>query len=157
MKRLMSIIGVLLMAGIFAFPMASVAQGPNTGKNTGKWSGMQRGRGQMGNTGNKSTLTDEQQGQIEKLQEKFREDNADIIKELMTKRFDLNTVLSSDNPDAEKAKALQKEISELNARLAQERIDLQLELNKIAPDANFGRGMGRGMGMMGMTGAEAGI
>lgn len=157
MKRLTSIMGIALITGIFAFSMAASAQDTNTGKNTGRWSGTQRSRGMMSNMGNKSTLTTEQQEQIEKLQKKFREDNADVIKELMTKRFDLNTTLSSDNPDADKAKAVQKEISELNAKLAQKRIDLQLELRKIAPDAKLGRGQGRGMGMMGMTGAETGI
>jgi len=157
MKRMMSILGILLMAGIFAFSMSAAAQEPNMGKNTGKWSGMQRGRGITGNMGNKSTLTDEQQEQIEKLQKKFREDNADIIKELMIKRFDLKTILSSDKPDADKAKALQKEISELNSKLDQKRIELHLELMKIAPDANPGKGLGRGMGMMGMMGSDAGI
>lgn len=157
MKRMMSIMGILLLAGIFALPMASVAQDTTVGKNTGRLSGTQRARGQMGNKGNASSLTTEQQEQIEKLQKEFREDNAETIKELMTKRFDLNTILSSDNPDADKAKALQKDISELNAKLAQKRIDLHLEIMKIAPDVKLGQGLGRGMGMMGMIGAETGI
>jgi Spy/CpxP family protein refolding chaperone len=158
MKRLMSVMGILLLACIFAFPMAAAAQDATTGKNTGRMSGMQRGKGQMGNMwGENSNLTAEQQEQIGKLQKKFREDNAETLKQLMTKRFDLNTILNSDKPDAEKAKAVQKEISDLTAKLAQKRIDLYFELRKITPDANFGRGMGRGVGMMGMPGTEEGI
>jgi len=104
--------------------------------------------------GKTSNLTAEQQEQVEKLQKKFREDNADTIKQLMTKRFDLNTILSSEKPDADKARAAQKEISDLTAKLAQKRIDLYFELLKVNPDAKLGQGRGRGMGMMGMTGAE---
>lgn len=158
MKKMMSVMGILLLVGVFALPMATLAQDTTAGKNTGRLSGTQRGRGMMGNAQNRtSSLTTEQQEQIEKLQKKFREDNAETIKELMTKRFDLNTILSSDNPDADKAKAVQKDISELNAKLAQERIDLHIELMKIAPDTKLGQGLGRGMGMMGMIGAETGI
>lgn len=158
MKRLTGVLGILLLAGLLAFPIAAAAQDSTAEKSTGRMMGMQRGKGQMGNMGNKtSSLTAEQQEQIEKLQKKFREDNADTIKQLMTKRFDLNTILSSDNPDADKAKAAQKEISELTAKLAQKRIDLYFELRKIAPDAKFGRGLGRGMGMMGIQGADDSI
>ncbi len=155
MKRLTSIIGILALTGLFALPMVYAAEDTTTEKNTGKMTGMQRGKGQMGAMrGKASSLTTEQQAQVEKLQKKFREDNADTIKQLMTKRFDLNTILSSDKPDADKAKAAQKEISDLTAKLAQKRIDLYFELRKIAPDAKFGQGFGRGMRMMGMSGAE---
>lgn len=158
MKRLMNILGILLLAGIFAFPMVTAAQDTTNITKTGRMSGMQRGNAQMGALrGKASSLTTEQQEQIIKLQKKFREENADTIKQLMTKRFDLNTIFSSDNPDVDKAKAIQKEISELNAKLAQKRIDLYFELLKINPDAKFGQGLGRGMGMMGLIGSDAGI
>jgi Spy/CpxP family protein refolding chaperone len=154
MKRLMSIIGILLLAGLVASTIVFAAQETTAEKGAGRM-GMQRGKGQLGAMrGKTSNLTTEQQEQIEKLQKKFREDNADTIKQIMTKRFDLNTILSSDKPDADKAKAAQKEISDLTAKLAQKRIDLDFELRKIAPDAKFGQGLGRGMGMMGITGAE---
>jgi len=155
MKRLTGIMGVLILTCLFAVSILYAAEDTATGKGTGKMMGMQRGRAQMGAMeGKASNLTDEQREQIEKLQKKFREDNADTIKQLMTKRFDLNTILSSDKPDAEKAKVIQKEISELQAKLAQKRLDLHFELARIAPDAKFGMGPGRRMGMMGMTDAE---
>jgi Spy/CpxP family protein refolding chaperone len=155
MKRLSGIIGILLLAGLFTGSMVYAAEDTATEKGAGKMMGMQRGRAQMGAMkGKTSTLTTEQQEQIEKLQKKFREDNADTTKQLMTKRFDLKTILSSDKPDADKAKAVQKEISDLTAKLALKRIDLYFELLKINPDAKFRQGIGRGMGMMGMTGAE---
>jgi Spy/CpxP family protein refolding chaperone len=151
MKKFIGATWILVLAAFIAFPVMAAAQGSGTGKNTGKMVGMERGKGRMGNMGDKtSSLTTDQQQQIEKLQKKFRDDNADTLKQLMTKRFDLNTILDSDKPDADKAKAIQKEISDLDAKLAQKRIDLYIELSKIAPDAKFGRGLGKGMGMRGM-------
>jgi Spy/CpxP family protein refolding chaperone len=154
MKRLIGIMGILLLAGLFASSLVYAAEDTTTEKSKGRM-GMQRGKAQIGAIkGKTSNLTAEQQEQIEKLQKKFREDNADTIKQLMTKRFDFNTILTSDKPDADKAKAVQKEISDLTAKLAQKRIDLYFELLKINPDAKFGQGLGRGRGMVGKTSAE---
>jgi hypothetical protein len=82
----------------------------------------------------------------------FREENADTLKQLMSKQFDLKTILNSTKPDVEKAKAVQKEISDLNAKLAQKKIDLYIELRKINPNAKFGVKEGEGHGMKGMMG-----
>ena len=116
---------------------------------------MDRGQWQMGAMGDQaSRLTAEQREQLKDLFKKFRNDNADTLKQLMTKRFDLDTALDADTPDAAKAKAIQKDISDLQAKLAQKRIDLFIDRLKIDPNAKFGRRMGRGLGMMGMPGAE---
>ena len=48
--------------------------------------------------------------------------------------------------DPAKAKALQNEISELRAKMAQARIDLELEERNIAPAGNYGPGYWRGYG-----------
>ncbi len=63
-------------------------------------------------------------------------------------------MLDSSTPDAEKATALQKEISDLKAKMAEKRLSYDLEVRKIAPDTQerrYGRGYGRGYGrsMMG--------
>jgi Spy/CpxP family protein refolding chaperone len=153
MKKFIIITGVLVLAGLISLPMLASAQGGRTWKQGNTTMGMEKGKGQQANRGdNTANLTTEQNEQIEKIQKKFREDNADTLKQLMTKRFDLNTVLDSDKPDADKAKSIQKEISDLDAKLAQKRIDLYIELHKISPDAKLGRGAGKGMGMMGMGG-----
>jgi Spy/CpxP family protein refolding chaperone len=151
MRKYITITGMLLMACVLAFPMMATSQDTKADKGTGRMMGMERGKGQMGASGGQtSNYTTEQKDQIEKLNKKFRDDNADTIKQLMTKQFDLNTILDSDKPDADKAKAVQKDISDLNAKLAQKRIDLYVEMRKINPDAKFGMGAGRGSGMMGM-------
>jgi Spy/CpxP family protein refolding chaperone len=153
MNKKIGISGILVLAALIAFPMMSMSQDAGTGKNTARTMKMERGKGQWGGrAGNNANLTTEQQDQIEKLHKKFRDDNADTIKQLMTKHFDLNTILDSDKPDGDKARAIQKEISDLNAKLAQKRIDLYIETRKINPDAKLGAGEGRGNGMMGRMG-----
>ena len=89
-------------------------------------------------------LTDEQRGQLDTLRQEFIDRTAPIKNEIWSKKAQINTLMSTSNPDAEKVRALQKEISDLKAQLAQERIDFQLETRKINPDARFGAGYGRG-------------
>ena len=69
---------------------------------------------------------------------------------------ELNRLFNSEKPDAEKAKTLQKEISDLRAKMAQARIDFELEERKIAPQGNNRRGYGRGYGP-GMRGSGPGM
>jgi len=56
--------------------------------------------------------------------------------------------MAKENPDAKKAVALQKEISELESSLDEQQIEHRLKMQKIAPYAGRGYMMGRrGMGM----------
>jgi Spy/CpxP family protein refolding chaperone len=148
MNRIKIIMMMFLLTGLLAFPMMAMSQETGTGKHA---QAMGMAKGQMGNSA-ASNLTTEQRDQISKLHVKFREDNADTLKQLMTKQFDLKTIFNSEKPDVEKAKAIQKEISDLNAKLALKRIDLYNEIRKINPNAKFGKGEGKGRGMMGRMG-----
>ncbi len=141
MKKHITIAGIIFLASVFILPMMAFGQGGRMEKNQGK---MMRPTVEQ-----TPALTAEQKSQIEDLLKKFREDNADTLKQLMTKRFDLNTILDTDNPDAGKAKAIQKDISDLEAKLAQKRIDLYVEMHKINPNAKYNSGMGRNFGMKG--------
>ena len=148
MKKHITIAGIIFLAGVLALPMMTFAQNGRNAKRTDRMMGMEMSSHQGGlRVGKTTTLTDEQKGQIEDLLTKFRSDNADTLKELMTKRFDLKTALESDPPDGAKAKAIQKDISELTGKLAQEKIDLFIEIHKINPDAKFNVGMGMGSGI----------
>lgn len=150
MRKRLVITGIIIFACLIAFAVITTRHHFRTRQHSATM-GIEKGKGRWGvrseNIGNLST---EQWKQIEKLQKNFRDDNAESIKQLMTKRFDLNTILDSDKPDADKAKAMQKQISDLNSNLAQKEIDLYLELRKINPDAKYGRGSVRDLGMMGM-------
>jgi zinc resistance-associated protein len=141
MKKILAIVGILALAAVVAVPV--MAQGPGWGRGRhmqGYWGGGP-GYGWNYGTGN-SNLTDEQRTQLDNLYNKFYEDTANTRSQLWAKRAELNALLSSPNPDSEKAKALQKEISDLRAKMAQDRLALDLEVQKINPDARYGGPMG---------------
>jgi Spy/CpxP family protein refolding chaperone len=85
-------------------------------------------------------LTEEQRSKTDELYRKFYDETAKLRDEIWAKSAELDTLLNSANPDAAKAKALQKEISDLRARIAQERINFELEGRKIAPELRSDRG-----------------
>ncbi len=80
---------------------------------------------------------------MDKLHQRFYDDPAQLRNKIWSKAAELNTLLNSSNPDAEKARALQKEISDLSAKMAQEQINFELEERKITPEVWSGRGYGR--------------
>jgi len=142
-KRLITLGGIVLVITALALP--AFARGPGWGGGPGTNCPYYGGRyGQ--------NLTDEQKGQLDNLHKKFFDDTAQLRNQIWTKKGELQTLLSSPNPDPAKAKALQKELSDLKAKMAQERLTLQMEELKINPDARFAgrgygpRGYGRGMG-----------
>ena len=145
MKRLAIILGSVMLVSAIAYPV--FAWGP----------GMGRGQGIKGNWGGGlgscwrnergySNLTQEQQSALGQLNEKFFSETASIRNEIWSKSDELNNLLNAPDPDAEKAKALQKEIIDLRNVMAGKRLDFQLEARKINPDARFGAGYGRGYG-----------
>jgi zinc resistance-associated protein len=143
MKKIITVVGILALAAVIAVPV--LAQGP----------GYARGRGMMGpGAGDPGVgprygwaydrLTDEQRAQLAELRQKHFDETAQIRAEMMAKRAELHILMNTSNPDLEKAKVLQKEISDLYGKMGQERIMLFGEARKITPDATFGRGWGRG-------------
>jgi zinc resistance-associated protein len=103
------------------------------------------GQGYCGDYGpGAGNLTEEQRTQLDTLNKKFFDETAQLRNEMWTKSSELRALLNSPNPDADKARALQKEITGLRAQLAEKRLDLELEERKIAPDARYGSGYGRG-------------
>ena len=84
---------------------------------------------------------------MDKLQENFVNDTAKLREEIWNKSTELDTLLDSETPDVNKVKTLQKEISDLQAKMADKRVEFELQARKIAPNARFGRGYGRAYGM----------
>ena len=145
MRRIVTIAGIVLLVAAIAVP--AFAHGRGWGKGhykTGYWQGSPGSCWQKGS--GYENLTEEQRSQLDKLHQKFRDENAQLRNEIRSKSAEFNTLLNSSNPDAEKAMALQKEVSDLRAKMAQNRLNFQLEARKIAPDVPFGRGYGRGYG-----------
>jgi zinc resistance-associated protein len=147
MKRALTIIGIVVLVAAITIPV--MAQGPGTGRGR-----MMQGYG-PGEPGDcprygarDDKLTDEQRTQLDKLHQKFFDETAAVRSQMAAKHSELMILMNTSNPDLEKAKALQKEISDLRGKMGQERIKLFAEERKINPDARFGMGWGRG-GMKG--------
>ncbi len=139
MRNILTIGGIVVLVAAIAIPVLAHGPGRDRGRHMmGYWQGgpgygCEYDRGYEG-------LTKEQNSQLDKLYRKFSDETAKLGDEIWDKSAELDTVLNSANPDATKAKALQKEISDLRARIAQERINLRLEGRKIAPELRSGRG-----------------
>jgi zinc resistance-associated protein len=145
MKRLIALFGILVLVGAVAVPV--LAHGPGWGRGPNMGWGGGPGQGYCGDYGpGAGNLTEEQQTQLDTLNKKFYDETSQLRNEIWTKSRELSALLDSPNPDADKARALQKEIAGLRAQLAEKRLDFELEERKIAPDARYGYGYGRGYG-----------
>jgi Spy/CpxP family protein refolding chaperone len=140
MRKLLITLGILFMVGILAAPVFAHRWGMG---GYGAYGGS--GYGPCWLTGGE--VTDSQRAELDKLQEQFESDTAKLREEIWNKSSELDTLMDSANPDANKVKTLQKEISDLQTKMADRQVNLELQAHKIAPDARFGRGFGRGYGM----------
>lgn len=139
-----------IVALVVAIAYSVFAWGPGWGKGPpmiGNWG---RGPGypwQHG--GGYGNLTQEQRTQLDNLYQKLFDETATLRNEIWTKSGELNSLLNTSNPDSEKAKALQKELNDLGAKIAEKRLDLDLAARKIVPEGGFAPGWGMGPGMVG--------
>ena len=104
------------------------------------------GYGQM----NKN-LTAEQREQMESERQAFFDATKTVRQDLYAKRLELKAEMAKSQPDVEKASALQRDVSDLQAGLDQKRLNHIMAMRKIDPDAARGcfmggRGMGQGIG-----------
>jgi len=143
MKRLITFLGIVVLFGVIAAPLS--AQG-RRGMGYGPGPNIDPRMGGFPIRPGFSPLTEEERTQLDELNKKYQEETAEFREALSGKSKDLNTTLTSEKPDEKKAKALQKEISELQAELSQKTLDLRLEVRKILPETGYARGYGRGFG-----------
>jgi zinc resistance-associated protein len=143
MTKLTKSLGIALLVGALALPVFVWADGWGRGHHMmGPW-GSGPGYHSDYERGYRN-LTEEQRTQLEQLDRKFYDETADLRNEIWTKSAELKTLLNSSNPDSEKVRALQKEFSDLRAKLDERRLNYELEARKIRPEPRFGRGYGRG-------------
>jgi Spy/CpxP family protein refolding chaperone len=143
MKRLGIAIGIILLIAAIAYPV--FGHGPGWGRGdrmAGNWGG---GPGycwqyDKGNT----NLTPEQQTRLDQLTQEFSKKTGTLRNEIWAKSDELNTVLNATDPDTEKAKALQREISDLRSQLAEHQLAFEIEGRKVNPDFRSGGGYGKG-------------
>jgi len=143
MTRVTKVLGIALLVGVIAVPVFAWAHGWSRGHHMmGPWGsgpgycyGPERGY---------ENLTEEQRTQLEQLDRKFYDETAKLRNEIWSKSAELNNVLNAPNPDLEKAKSLQRDISDLRAKVDEKRLNYELEARKITPDERFAQGYGRG-------------
>jgi Spy/CpxP family protein refolding chaperone len=111
--------------------------------NQNRWGGC--GYGQM-----RADLTPEQREQMETERQAFFEATKIERQDLYAKRLELRAEMAKRQPDMNKASALQKAVSDLQASLDQKHLGHIMAMRKINPDAGSGWMMeGRGMGHKG--------
>ena len=82
-------------------------------------------------------LSEEQIQKMHDQRKAFFNDTEDLRQEIYEKEAELKSVLAKKVPDAAKAKAIQKDISDLKSELHQKKIDHIVKMKKINP--YFGR------------------
>jgi Spy/CpxP family protein refolding chaperone len=145
MKRLGIVIGIILLIAAIAYPV--FGHGPGWAKKHPMLDNRGGGPGYCWQYDRRdSNLTSEQRTRLDQLSQKFSEKTAPLRDKIWAKSDELNTVLNSPEPDTEKAKALQREISELRSQLAEHRLAFEIEERKINPDFRSGGRYGKGYG-----------
>lgn len=130
---------VVAMVGVSANAFAGWGRG-------GYGQGPCRGGYGQGWGGEDVKLTDEQITKLQEEQKAFYEATNKVRQDLHQKRLELASEMAKEKPDAKKAADLQKAISELDAQFDQKRLDHQLKVKQISPNAGYGPGFGGGRG-----------
>ena len=136
MKRLFVLLGSVLLVSSLAVPL--LAHGPGFGRGPhmmGPWGSdsgycgqYERGYG---------NVTKEQRSTLQELDKKFYNETATLRNEIVAMSDELNTLLNSADPDPEKAKTLQKSLSEVRAKMDEKRLAYTLEIRTIIPESRF--------------------
>jgi zinc resistance-associated protein len=146
MKKLLVVIGIVSLGLVIGYQ--AFAHGPGWGGGrhmmgywgTGPYHGWHHGPAYNWD------MSEEQSQRVAEIEKEFYDQTAELREELWSKSSELETVLSSADPDLEKAKALQKEISALKDRITEKELDYELQLRKAVPDARYAGRYGRGYG-----------
>jgi len=153
MNKIGKIIVVAAIIGIVGYAATSFA-GWGRGGGGGYCWGQGGGWGQRGSAapGYQGNLSDQDIDKLNQQRQAFFEDTRELRENLYQKELELRSEMAKQDPDVNKAVALQKEVSDLEGRLSQKRVEQRLKMQKDNPDLFTGRGygMGRGYGGGGM-------
>jgi zinc resistance-associated protein len=134
------------IVGIVGFAATSFA-GWGRGGGGYCW-GQGAGWGQRGSAapGYQGNLNDQDIDKLNKERQTFFEDTRELREKVYQKELELRSEMAKQDPDVNKAVALQKEVSELEGQLDQKRVEQRIKMQKENPDFYAGRGYGRGFG-----------
>jgi len=150
MKKFITIVGITLLSGLLAVPVIAWSQGWGWGGGhmMGNW-GRGPGNYDQDDRGYASTLTREQQDRLTDLDRKFYDETRELRDKLWSKSAELNAALAETSPDTAKVTAIQKEVSDLRAKLDEKMVTYEIEARKVAPDNRYSGGYGYGRHMRG--------
>ena len=139
MNKLGKIIVVVAIVGIVGFAATSFAGwgrgwggGGDCGGQGGGWG--QRGSAAPGYQGN---LSDQDIDKLSKERQAFFADTREIREKRYQKELELRSEMAKQDPDVNKAVALQKEVSELEGQLNQKRVEQRIKMQKENPGKEF--------------------
>ena len=143
MKRLLIALGSFVLVASLATPLLGNGQGWNGGHHMRGYWGSDPGSCWDYGRGYKD-LSKEEQSQLKELESKFYNETDRLRNEIWSKSAELNSYLNSTNPNSQKLKALQRELSDLRAEMDERRLAYELEARKILPESRFRGGYGKG-------------
>jgi zinc resistance-associated protein len=147
MKKLVITLAIGLLITSLAIPVFARGRGWGMGGHMGGFWGGGGGPGSCGQYDRGYGYQNpEERNPQDQRDEAFYRDTSEIRNQIRTKSAELDALLNSPNPDLEKARSLQKEISELQAKMDEKRLNHELEERKRNPEARSGRGYGWGYG-----------
>ena len=143
---------VLMVTALIGFGANVFAADPDQSTPMGRQGKGMHGDGPMMGDGagmgkNMPNLTPEETQKFEAERNAFRDATKDLKRSIYQKHLELQSEMIKKDPDRNKATAIQKEISDLQAQMDQKRLEHRFNLKQINPD--LGSGMGgfhKGMG-----------
>ena len=141
MKKYGVIIGVLILAGLVAVPVfAGRGHGP------GRWGGGYGACWSDGPGGPYGNITEEKAAELDQIRRNHYDETNQLRNELWTKKDELGSIFSASDPDIEKAKEVQSQVSEIKAKLDQKRLEYRFKVKEIVPESGNYYGPGRKYG-----------
>ena len=141
MKRLSILLGSMLIISVLAMPLS--AHGPAHTKGPhikGHWGAYSVCWAE--HEKRYESVTEEQWNKLRDLDKKFYQETEPLRNEIMNLSHELYALLTGDDPEPEKAKAIQRNLSELRAQMDEKRLAHALEARTINSEFRFMREYG---------------
>lgn len=160
----------IVLLGVLAVLLLSItsvyAQGHGMGPGMGHGMGPgHRGMHESWGPAKDYPLTPDQKAKFQELGRKFREENAKLIGEMVTKRLELQSLWTNPKADPKAILDKEREMRDLQNQLKDKRVQMRLEARKFLtpeqienwrPGQGMGMGMGHGRGCGHMAGGDFG-
>jgi len=141
------IIGILAIAAVVALSVTAYAgRGMGYGPGGGQCQGMRGGGYEPGSGSMMGNLTADEAKKINEEREAFFKATEELRQDIYAKEMELNSEIAKKNIDTERVSKLQKEISELESKFDQKRLDHMINMKRLNP--NLAKGFGKRGGHM---------